>query len=163
MRTIRDSRYFAGIRTSSRRCVAIVVSAVAIGCGGGTSPTATTPVATEPTGPTTVEFTGSTRQTSPTGCSGDTHAITVASGAVTVTLTETSDPAAAMSLQVCANGIDSGTCTISQQKIARGQTLSGERLGAASQQIKLLPYACVFSGTFSTTPVTYKITVGYTR
>lgn len=134
----------------------------ALGCGGGrnspSSPTATIPPATRPV---TVVVSGTTVQTGINGCSGDSHSVTVAEGDLAVTLNDTSDPAGALSVQLCQGANDTGTCSIKQQRIATGQTVTGVRVGSAGQLLKFLPYNCVFGNTFDPTPVTYRATLTY--
>lgn len=138
--------------------------AAAAACGGSTAgapaaPTSpTTPIAT---GPTTATFSGTTRQLSATGCAGDSHSITINEGAVSVTLVETTDPAGAMSVQLCPGGLDTGMCSLLQQKIKLGETVSGMRVGTPQQTLKLLPHACVFASTFDPTPIAYKVSITY--
>jgi hypothetical protein len=104
----------------------------------------------------TVAVAGTTQQTSPNGCAGDSHPFTAGAGSIAITLTATSDPNQALSVQVCVSGNDVSTnCAIKQQKIAVGQTLMGDRVGSASQLLKFLPYNCVFGNTFDATPITY--------
>lgn len=131
----------------------------ALGCGGG-SATAPTPA---PTSPVTDTFSGKTWWTG-SGCTGDSHDFTAAAGEIKVRLLETSDPAGALSVQVCAGGNDTaGNCAIRQQKIAVGQTLSGTRVGVAGQNLKLLGHNCVFGGALTTDPITYRVEVTYQR
>ena len=143
------------------------------GCGGGgagTQPTGTpptpAPTATPPAA-TPVQFTesfsGTTTQSGPGACGGDSHNVVAAEGEMSVRLVATSDPAAALSVQVCAGGIDNRDCTINQQKIAVGQTLGGARKGGAAQNLKLLPHSCVFGGPMATAPVTYTAALTYMK
>lgn len=133
---------------------------LAAGCGGSsTSPT-------PPSGstPTTVTLSGTTRQSAQGSCGGDSHDFTAADGDISVRLIETSDPAGALSLQVCAGGIDNRDCTINQQKISVGQTLTGARKGIASQNLKLLPHNCVFGGPFDpAVGITYRVSLTHMR
>jgi hypothetical protein len=81
-----------------------------------------------------------------------------------VRLVATSDPAGALSVQVCPGGMDSGNnCSIAQQRISVGQSLSGARRGVAQQNLKLLPHSCVFGGTPAGGPVTYSVSVTYLK
>lgn len=129
------------------------------GCGssGGAS---TAPPA--PTVTVTVAISGTTRQTAVNSCSGDSHAFTAAAGQISVRLTATSDPNNSLSVQVCSGSADtSSNCAITQQRIAVGETLSGVRVGTAGQTLKFLPFACVFTGTLNTTPITYTASLTY--
>ena len=110
--------------------------------------------------PVTQTFSGTTRQTQ-TGCTGDSHDFTAADGAISVQLLETSDAAGALSVQICAGGIDNGNCSIRQQKINVGQTISGSRIGVAAQNLKLLGHNCVFGGPAVADPISYRVTVTY--
>jgi hypothetical protein len=143
------------------------VAVMAVGCGGsggtggsasgGGSPTGGTPVQVSDT------FTGTTTQSGPGSCGGDSHNVVAAAGEMSVRLVATSDPAGALSVQLCAGGIDNRDCTINQQKIAVGQALSGARKGEAAQNLKLLPHNCVFGGPVMTTPITYTVTLTYMK
>ncbi len=100
-------------------------------------------------------------QSSATTCGGDSHSLTIGAGDASVQLIETSDPAGALSVQLCPGSNDSSTCTIKQQRISVGQTLSGTRAGAAAQTLKFLPFQCVFGSGFDPTPITYRVSVTY--
>lgn len=142
--------------------VGVVMLVTGSGCGGSTSSSGSpaAPVVTS-SGPVTTVFTGTTMQTGVNGCSGDSHKVTLAEGELSVTLEETSDRAGALSVQLCLDPIDTGVCSIKQQKINVGQTLTGVRVGAAGQLLKFLPYNCVFGNTFDPTPVTYRARLTY--
>jgi len=127
-------------------------------CGGYGSSTTPTPTAT----PTTQTFSGTTRQT-PTGCTGDSHDVTAAAGEMAVRLLATSDPNGALSVQVCAGGVDNGNCSIRQQRIAVNERITGTRVGAASQNLKLLGHNCVFGGPAVSDPITYQVELTYQR
>jgi hypothetical protein len=138
---------------------ALVAALVTLGaCGGYGGNTTPTPTAT----PTTQIFSGTTRQTA-TGCTGDSHDVTAAAGEIAVRLVATSDPAGALSVQVCAGGIDNGNCSIRQQRIAVNERITGTRIGAASQNLKLLGHNCVFGGPAVTDPITYQVEMTYQR
>lgn len=108
------------------------------------------------TTPVTQVFTGSTTQR----CSGDSHNFTAAAGDISVRLLETTDPAGALSVQICGGGIDNGNCSIKQQKIAVGQVIAGSRVGVPEQTLKLLAHGCVF-GPAGPDSVTYRVEVTY--
>jgi hypothetical protein len=132
----------------------LIVSACGKSSGPSTSPT--------PVGPTTETLSGTTRQTAQGSCSGDSHNFSAVDGDVSVRLLETSDPAGALSVQVCANGIDNRDCTINQQRIVVGQTLSGARKGASFQNLKLLPNNCLAGGPFDpNVGITYRVSLTY--
>ena len=141
------------------RTAALVASLAALtACGGYGGNTTPTPTAT----PTTQTFSGTTRQTA-TGCTGDSHDVTAAAGEIAVRLLATSDPAGALSVQVCAGGIDNGNCSIRQQRIAVNERLTGTRIGAANQNLKLLGHSCVFGGPAVSDPITYQVEITYQR
>ena len=134
-----------------------VLTCILAGCGGSSSspsPAQTTPF--------TQTFVGTTRVSSGT-CTGDSHDFTAAAGDVAVKLVETSDPAGALSVQVCAGGIDNGNCSIKQQKISVGQTITGARAGSSPQNLKFLGHNCVFGGPVVTDPISYRADVTYRR
>ena len=134
--------------------------ALVVGCGGGGGGSA------QPTSPpvqVTENFSGTTTQSGPGSCGGDSHNVVAAAGEMAVRLVATSDPAGALSVQVCAGGIDNRDCTINQQKIAVGQTLTGARKGDAGQNLKLLPHNCVFGGPVTAAPVTYTAALTYMK
>ena len=128
-------------------------------CSGssGNNPPTTAPLVT-----VTESYSGTTTQSGPGSCGGDSHNITAREGAISARLVQTSDPAQALSIQICANGLDNRNCSINQQKIEVGQTLNGTRIGDATQNIKLLPHSCVFGGTI-TPAVTYTVGVTYQK
>jgi hypothetical protein len=143
-----------------KRTAIIAWALLVASCGGG-SPSA--PAQPQPV-ETTETFSGTTVQTGPGSCSGDSHNFTAQDGLISVRLMATTDPASALSVQVCPGGIDSGTnCSIAQQRISVGQTLSGARRGVAQQNLKLLPHSCVFGGTPAGAPVTYTVTATYLK
>jgi hypothetical protein len=140
----------------------IAVAAAAIvtgGCGGSSPSQPNTPAATRVQ--VTETFTGSTVQPAPNSCTGDTHNLSTAEGDVSVRLVSTSDPAGALSVQLCSGGIDNGNCTIRQQKITVNQTITGSRIGETTQNLKFLPHNCVFGGAPLGTAVTYSASVTY--
>jgi hypothetical protein len=136
----------------------VSLSSSLLACGGGGSPTRTNPPV-----PVTETFSGTTTQSGPGSCGGDSHNVTAAEGAISVRLVGTSDAAGALSVQVCADGIDNRDCSINQQKIAVGQTLAGARKGGATQNLKLLPHSCVFGGAPAAGPVTYTVSLTYMK
>ena len=147
----------------ARRTFAAAAIIALAGCGSsGGAATPTTPTTPAVTSPVTITTTGSTRQSGINQCSGDAHTFSAAEGAISVTLTATSDSNSALSVQVCSGSSDtSANCAIKQQKIAVGQTLTGDRVGTAAQTLKFLPYACVFGSTYDPTPITYSASVTY--
>ena len=132
-------------------------------CGGSGSPSG--PGQSQPQPVLTTEaYSGSTVQSGPGSCSGDSHNFTAQDGEISVRLVATSDPANALSVQVCPGGIDLGNnCSIAQQKINVGQTLTGARRGVAQQNLKLLPHNCVFGGAPLGAAVTYSVSLTYLK
>ena len=129
-----------------------------VSSGGGT----TTPTPPAPSGPVTVAIAGTTRQTAINSCSGDSHTFSAAAGQISIRLNATNDPNAVLSVQVCSGANESApNCAVEQQRIAVGQTLSGLRVGAADQTLKFLPFACVFTSTLGTSPITYTASLTY--
>ena len=143
-----------------RHAVTLTLLLAASACGGSNK----TPAAPSAGVLTTESYSGTTVQSGVNTCGGDSHNITALEGDISVRLVSTSDPNAALSIQVCPNGLDSGNnCTIAQQRINVGQTLTGARKGVSLQNIKPLPFACVFTSTFSPTPMTYTLSVTYMK
>lgn len=140
--------------------LALVLLAFAVAACGSRPPATPSPTPVR----TTETFSGTTVQSGVNTCGGDSHNVTAQEGDISVRLVATSDPNNALSIQVCAGGVDTaGNCAITQQRISVGQTLTGPRRGIAQQNVKPLPFACVFSNTFSPTPVTYTIEVTYMK
>jgi hypothetical protein len=143
---------------------------IVAGCGGGSGPRPAPGPVPNPNGPgpvlapmqVTDTFSGTTTQVAAGACTGDSHNITTAEGDMSARLIATSDPAGALSVQVCSAGIDDGNCSVRQQRIAIDQVVTGTRRGQAVQNLKLLPHNCVFSGGAPIgTPVTYAVSVTY--
>lgn len=141
------------------RVVSLATFVAAVSCGGssgGASGGGNIPTAPTASGPTTIAVTGTTRQNSVNGCEGDSHMFNAAEGEIRITLTATSDTNQALSVQVCSGSNDTSTnCAVRQQKIAVGQTLTGNRVGGTAQLLKFLPYNCVFGNTFDPVAITY--------
>ena len=113
---------------------------------------------------TTQTFTGMTRQLGVGSCTSDSHDFAAQEGQVSVLLQETSDPAGALAIQVCAGGVDNNNCTINVQRIAVGTTVGGTKKGGASQNLKLLPHSCVFGGAFDpSVAIAYRVQVTYQK
>jgi hypothetical protein len=140
------------IRNSLAGAVALVAL---VSCGGGGSDSPTGP----PLGPTTQTFTGTTRATSPTSCSGDSHTFDTDAGPVSVTLVQSTD-SLTLGSQVCA-GNDDNNCTLNLMPLGVGQTRTGERRGGSSQTLKLLAPNCGGGGAVPAGPITYTVTVTY--
>jgi hypothetical protein len=141
-----------------RHPIAVLPVAFLCACGGGSS----APATTSPPVTTTETFSGTTTQSGAGSCGGDSHNFSARDGAISARLVQTSDPAQALSIQICANGIDNRNCSINQQKITVGQTLNGARIGDATQNLKMLPHSCVFGGTIVPS-VTYTVSVTYQK
>jgi hypothetical protein len=142
------------VREFAVGCLLCVASA----CGGSSS----NPPATAPPVTTTDTFSGTTTQSGPGSCGGDSHNISAREGAISARLIQTGDPAQALSLQICANGIDNRNCSINQQRIMVGETLTGTRIGDSTQNVKLLANSCLSGGPITPT-VTYTVAVTYKR
>jgi hypothetical protein len=140
------------------RYLAAALLILTVACGGGSS----NPAVTGPPVTTTETFSGTTTQSGTGSCGGDSHNFTAREGAISARLVQTSDPAQALSIQICANGLDNRNCSINQQKIDVGQTLNGSRIGDATQNLKMLPHSCVFGGTIVAS-VTYTVSVTYQK
>lgn len=136
----------------------LFATALIVSCGGGDgsdgSPTS------PPAAPFTRTVSGTTRATGASSCTGDSHPFQGAAGTVSVTLNQSSGNTALM-VQVCAGGVDNGNCTINQQKIEVGGTVTGTRIGDANQVLAFLPLNCGGGGPMPTAPITYSATVTY--
>ena len=141
------------MKQASLICLMMAVCA----CGGDTPVAPVNPMPVQ----VTESYSGSTVQTGVNSCTGDSHNITAAEGEISARLVATSDPAGALSIQICAGGIDDGNCSVRQQKIAVGQTVAGQRRGQSTQNLKLLPHNCVFGGLPLGMPVTYTVSLTY--
>jgi hypothetical protein len=143
-----------------KRMLLAMMAAGAAACGGGSN-------GGTPLGPgvlTTDTFSGVTTQTAVNSCGGYSHNIVAREGDISVRLVATSDPNNTLSIQVCGGGTDTaGNCAIPQQRISVGQTLTGARKGVSQQNVKALPFACVFTSTFDPTPMTYTLSVTYLK
>jgi hypothetical protein len=151
---VRNLRTFDGVG----RVVALAALWTGVGCGGssgGPAPTPASAVVTE-------SYSGRTQGTANGSCGGDSHNLSMADGAVSVTLVQTTG-GTPMTVQVCSGGIDDNNCTINQTRITVGQTLTGARKGATSQNLKLLSSACVSGSPEATVPVDYTVSITYTR
>jgi hypothetical protein len=128
---------------------------VAPGCGGAGAPA--TPSSPAPSGPQTLTFTGVANPS----CQLGGHNFEAGEGAIAVTLVQTTGGVGLYG-QVCAGGIDNNNCTINQTPMAVGQTLTGPRKGASSQNVKMLTLNCG-TGPTPPAPVDYTITVTHQR
>ena len=145
------------------RCIPLLgvgaAAVLAVACSGSSNNNSPAPAPVT----TTQVFTGTTTQAATGGCTGDSHNFEAKEGAISVRLVETSDPAGALSVQVCAGGIDNGNCSIRQQKILVNQTLTGSRIGISTQNLKMLGHSCVFGGPPATSPISYRVELTYQR
>jgi hypothetical protein len=125
-------------------------------CGGGygSSPSPT-PVVTE-----TANYTGTTRSTSATTCTGDTHSFNAVDGSISITLISTSTNEN-LTAQICPPA--SQTCTLTRRQINIGQTIEAPRQGGAAQVLSLLPLNCGTGAPPSPDPITYNARVTYQR
>lgn len=109
----------------------------------------------------TTEAYGGSIAPSAAGCNSGDHVFTAREGTITLRLDATNAAGQVISAQICAGADVAGQCTIAQQRLNLGQTLSGTRIGGASQTLKLLRQDCVSGGGQSATPVTYSVTLTY--
>jgi hypothetical protein len=126
-------------------------------CGGGYGSPSPTPT---PTVTETANYTGTTRSTSATSCTGDSHAFTAADGAISVTLVSTSTNEN-LTAQICPP--NSLTCTLTRRQINIGQTIESTRQGGESQVLSFLPLNCGTGAPPSPDPITYTARVTYRR
>ena len=146
-------------RRSWFRLGLLVVGASAVAACGGGGGGGGTP--TSPPMPQVRMVSGSTTTVAAGSCTADSHDFLAAEGStVQVTLTGSSD-AAGLMVQVCAGGIDDNNCTINLQRIAVGATLSGQRHGGNSQNLKFLRRGCTGVDPFVAGAATYTATVTY--
>ena len=118
-----------------------------------------------PSGSTTdaQTFTGTTRATGPTSCTGDSHIFLAGEGTVTVTVLSSTDNVN-LALQVCAGGIDNNNCTINPTRVFIGQVVSGARKGGSSQTLVLQPVNCgPGGGPPPPNPITYTVNVVFQK
>lgn len=123
--------------------------------GGGTSPS---PTPTPAPGPQSRTFTGTAMLSNTGGCGSTGHAITTATGTVTVTLVQSSAPQVAV--QVCSpTAVNHATeCTVPPfARVAVGSSTSATIKGGAAQVITVFPEGCGQPGTPSAVTVTYTI------
>lgn len=146
---------YAGRMRYAAVALALLTVAACGGSGGGGTPTS-------PAVATTDTFSGTAIRTSASGCGGDVHTVTAREGSMSVTLVSTNDPNGGLSIQICQGADTPETCTVAQQRITIGQTLSGERKGTSMQVVKPLPWGCVFGG-IDASPVTYTLSVSYLK
>lgn len=137
---------------------ALLLSFLLSACGGGSSGGPTTAPAV-----LTVETHTGSIAPSTLGCNSGDHTFTAREGTISVRLDATSAADQSVSAQICAGADVAGQCTISQQRLTVGQTLSGTRVGAAGQTLKLLRQDCVSSAQQASAPVTYSTTLTYLK
>ena len=138
--------------------MALLLILGANGCGGGTPNTPTPP----PSGPQTVTFTGSASISNTGGCSGPGHAISTGTGALTVTLVQSS--AARVAVQVChPTAVNHALeCTVPPfAAVAVGSAVTATLKGGAAQVITIFPETCGQPGTPPATTITYTIRADY--
>jgi hypothetical protein len=136
------------------RCCWFAAILLITACGGGyggPSPSPTVETAT---------YSGTTRSTGATSCTGDSHSFTAVDGAISVTLVSTSTNED-LTAQICPpNSLD---CTLTRQRINIGQTLEATRRGGSAQILSLLPLNCGTGAPPSPDPITYSARVTYRR
>ena len=135
--------------------LALAAALLSATCGGGSGPSPTpSPVAG------TANYTGTTRSTSATTCTGDTHSFNAVDGSISITLVSTSTNEN-LTAQICPPA--SQTCTLTRRQINIGQTIDAPRQGGASQVLSLLPLNCGTGAPPSPNPITYSARVTYQR
>ena len=136
--------------------LALAAALLSATCGGGSSPSPSpTPVVTE-----TANYTGTTRSTSATTCTGDSHSFNAVDGSISITLVSTSTNEN-LTAQICPPA--SQTCTLTRRPINIGQTIEAPRQGGTSQVLSLLPLNCGTGAPPSPDPITYTARVTYQR
>jgi hypothetical protein len=96
-------------------------------------------------------------------CNSGVHNFVAQEGTVSIRLDGTNAVAQDMSIQICPGSDIPSLCTLPQQRILVGQTLSAPRNGGANQTLKLLRMDCVTSGSQVPTPITYATTLTYMK
>jgi hypothetical protein len=138
-----------------RLALAAALLSATCGGGGGGGPTPSPTPVTE-----TANYTGTTRSTSPTTCTGDSHTFNAVDGSISITLVSTSTNEN-LTAQICPPA--SQTCTLTRRQINIGQTIEAPRQGGASQVLSLLPLNCGTGAPPSPDPITYSARVTYQR
>jgi hypothetical protein len=141
-----------GVLTTGRAMAACTVAS-ALACGGGGGGPATP----NPSGPQTVTFMGVANPS----CQLGGHNFEAGDGAIALTLVQ-STGSVGLHGQVCAGGIDNNDCSINKTPMVVGQTLTGSRKGASSQNVKMLTLNCGV-GAAPPGPVDYTITIVHQR
>lgn len=135
--------------------LALVAAASCGGGGGGGTPTAP-PVSTTDTY-------GGSIASSTAGCNSGSHNFVAAEGTISVRLDATNAAGQVVSVQICAGTDAAGQCTVPQQRLNVGQTLSGTRVGGSAQTLKFLRQDCVSGSQQSAAAVTYAATLTYLK
>jgi hypothetical protein len=143
-----------------RALLPLIVLAVSCGgsSGGGGNPIAPAVLTVEAYGGSV------TASTVAGGCNSGSHNFVAQEGTISVRLDGTNAAAQDMSIQICPGQDIPSLCTLPQQRIIVGQTLSAPRNGGANQTLKLLRMDCVGAGqTQVSTPITYATTLTYMK
>jgi hypothetical protein len=131
-------------------------------CAGGPPNTPTPTPTPTPAGPQTMTFTGSASISSTGGCSGQGHAISTGTGALMVTLVQSS--AARVAMQVChPSAVNHALeCTLPPfAVVAVGSEVTATLKGGAAQVITVFPETCGQPGMPTATTITYTIRANY--
>ena len=135
----------------------IVLTVVSCGSSGGGPPTAPPVLTVEAYGGSV------TPSTVAGGCNSGAHNFVAQDGTISVRLDATNAATQDMSIQICPGNDTPSLCTVPQQRITVGQTLSAARNGGANQTLKLLRMDCVTSGTQVNAPITYATSLTYMK
>lgn len=125
------------------------------GSGGGGNPIAPAVL--------TVETHGGSIAVSTSGCNSGSHNFVAREGSISVRLDASNAASQLVSVQICPGSDIPSLCTVTQQRIAVGQTLSGARNGGTNQTLKFLRQDCVVGSTQAPGPITYAATLTYMK
>ena len=130
---------------------------VSCGSSGGGNPTTPAVLTVEAHG-------GSIAPSTVAGsCNSGFHKFVAQEGTISVRLDATNAPSQTVSLQICPGSDIPGQCTVSQETIAVGQTLSGPRNGGTGQTLKRLRQDCVSGTAQGNAPIAYSTTLTYLK
>ena len=135
----------------------IVLAAVSCGSSGGGPPTSPPVLTVEAYGGSV------TPSTVAGGCNSGFHNFVAQEGTISVRLDGTNAATQDMSIQICPGSDTPSLCTVPQQRITVGQTLSAPRNGGANQTLKLLRMDCVAGNTQVNAAITYATTLTYMK
>ncbi|MDQ3171950.1 MAG: hypothetical protein M3Q55_17600 [Acidobacteriota bacterium] len=139
-----------------KRALLPLILVTAVSCGSGGGPPTSPPVLT-------VEAYGGSVTPSTAGCNSGFHNFVAQEGTISVRLDGTNSADQQMSIQICPGSDIANLCTLPQQRITAGQTLSAPRNGGANQTLKLLRIDCVTGVAQVNAPITYATTLTYMK